>query len=202
VLVAATTLLVASIAWAAGNAGSTAGSTPWSPVGGMMGTTVRGTGPVHDLTTAAHAAARSGQSSGLTVGEVMRFDNGFYAELVDPAGNRATEVLVDPATGAVGLEWGPAMMWNTAYGMHPAQCARQPSIGPEQARRLADAWLTDNRHGEHADDPEAFPGYYTLHTLRGHRIAGMLSVHATTGGVWYHTWHGRFIAIQEHTQPG
>jgi hypothetical protein len=30
----------------------------------------------------------------------------------------------------------------------------------------------------------------------------MLSVHATTGAVWYHTWHGRFIAMQEHTKPG
>jgi len=195
VLVAATSLLVASIAWAAGSAA-------WSPVGGMMGPAVRGDGPVRDLGAADRAAARFGQRLGLTVGEVMRFDNGFYAELVDPAGNRATEVLVDPATGAVGLEWGPAMMWNTAYGMHPGHGDRQPSIGADQARRLADAWLTDNRRGEHADEPEAFPGYYTLHTLRGERIVGMLSVHATTGAVWYHTWHGRFIAMREHTKPG
>jgi hypothetical protein len=51
----------------------------------------------------------------------MQFDNGFYAELVDQAGNGATEVLVDPRSGAVQIEWGPAMMWNTAYGMHPAR---------------------------------------------------------------------------------
>jgi hypothetical protein len=43
------------------------------------------------------------------------------------------------------------------------------------------------QHREHADEPEAFPGYYTLHTMRSDRIVGMLSVHATTGAVWYHT---------------
>jgi hypothetical protein len=32
-----------------------------------------------------------------TMGAVMQFDNGFYAELVDRGGNRATEVLIDPA---------------------------------------------------------------------------------------------------------
>jgi hypothetical protein len=197
VLVAATTLLVASVAWAAATAG-----TPWSPVGGMTGTPMRGEGPVRDLAAAARAAARFGQSSGLTVGEVMQFDNGFYAELVDAAGSRATEVLIDPATGTVGVEPGPAMMWNTVYGMHSASADRQPAAGADQARRWADVWLADNRRGEHADDPEAFPGYYTLHTLRGDRIVGMLSVHATTGAVWYHTWHGHFLAIGEHAGPG
>jgi hypothetical protein len=194
VLVAATTMLVTSIMWAVAALG-------WSPVGGMMGPAVRGDAPVRNLAAADRAAARFAQSWGLTVGEVMQFDNGFYAELVDPAGNRATEVLIDWATGTVGLEWGPAMMWNTAYGMHPGPAGRQPPVGLDQARRLADAWLSANRPGEHADEPEAFPGYYTLHTLRGDRIVGMLSVHATTGAVWYHTWHGRFIAMREHTKP-
>jgi hypothetical protein len=194
VLVAATATLAASIAWAVR-------STAWSPVVGMMGTAVPGNGPVRSLAAADRAAARFGEQWQLSVGEVMQFDNGFYAELVDPTGNRATEVLIDPATGAVGVEWGPAMMWNTRYGMHPARTSGQPSIGPDQARRLADVWLNDNRRGEHADEPEAFPGYFTLHTLRGDRIVGMLSVHATTGAVWYHTWHGRFIAMQEHTKP-
>jgi len=26
---------------------------------------------------------------------------------------------------------------------------------------------------------------------------GMLSVNATTGAVWYHTWHGTFIAKED-----
>lgn len=45
----------------------------------------------------------------------MQFDNGFYVELVDPAGEAATEVLVDRSSGAMQVEWGPAMMWNTTY---------------------------------------------------------------------------------------
>ncbi len=29
------------------------------------------------------------------------------------------------------------------------------------------------------------------------KIAGMLSVHASSGAVWYHGWHGRFVAMAE-----
>ena len=47
----------------------------------------------------------------------MRFESNYYAELVGQNGDKATEVLVNPATGAVFLEYGPAMMWNTRYGM-------------------------------------------------------------------------------------
>lgn len=190
VLVAATAVLLASIAWAAVR------STPGYPVG-TMGPARSGTRPVATLAAAHDAAARFGERWHLTVGEVMQFDNGFYAELVDAAGRRATEVLIVPETGAVGLEWGPAMMWNTAYGMHPARGSRAPLVAPDEAPTLADAWLAGNRRGEHAGEPETFPGYYTLHVLRDGRIAGMLSVHATTSAVWYHTWHGHFIAMQE-----
>ncbi len=198
VLVAATATLVASIGWAL--AGSRAWDTgAWGPGGSMMGQAVPGSGPVRSLAAAYRAAAGFADRWGLHVGEVMQFDNNFYAELIDTAGSRATEVLVDPASGAVGLEPGPAMMWNTSYGMmHPA--AATTTVPPQRAHQLADQWLHRNQPGLHAGDPEAFPGYYTLHTLRGDRIMGMLSVHAATGAVWYHTWHGRFIAIQEAPQ--
>jgi hypothetical protein len=46
-------------------------------------------------------------------------------------------------------------------------------------------------------DPVAFPGYYTLHTLDAGKISGMLSVNAATGAVWYHTWHGAYIATSQ-----
>lgn len=178
VLVAATAALVASIVWVAGG--------------------IPGERRVRSMADADRAAAQFGDRWGLHVGEVMQFDNGFYAELIDPAGNRATEVLVDPRSGAVQTEWGPAMMWNTAYGMHPQRGDRNATVGPDQARRIADQWLRDNRPGEHADEAESFPGYYTLHTLRGDQVVSMLSVHATSGAVWYHSWHGRFIRMQEH----
>ena len=122
-------------------------------------------------------------------------DNGFYAELADPSGTLATEVLIDPDTGDVQIEYGPAMMWNAAYGMHPRPGVE--TVSAEQAAAIADEWLETHRPGEHADDVDAFPGYYTLHTLRGDQVAGMLSVNAVTGAVWPHTWHGRFIAMTD-----
>ncbi|AXY49206.1 hypothetical protein [Rhodococcus ruber] len=201
VLVAAMSILVASVVLAArGIGGGPSGPTMMGPGAGMMAPAVPGDGPVRTLDDAGRAAGRLAERWGLEVGEVMQFDNGFYAELVDPAGEAATEVLIDPGRGAVQVEWGPAMMWNTTFGTPMARGYDVgPVIGPEQARRAADQWLRDNRPGEHADEPEAFPGYYTLHTLRGDQIVGMLSVHATTGAVWYHSWHGRFVAMSGHS---
>jgi hypothetical protein len=186
VLVAATGLLITTVAWVA--RGSWSGPS-------MMGASISGTGPVRTLDDAHRAATRFADGWGLTVGEVMQFDNGFYAELVDPDGDLATEVLVDPGSGGVQVEFGPAMMWNTAYGMHPARATTQ-TVDGDQAQAIADRWLRASRSGEHAGTAEAFPGYYTLHVLRGDQIVGMLSVNATTGAVWYHSWHGRFIAAQ------
>jgi hypothetical protein len=165
--------------------------------GGMMAPGISGAGPVRSLDDAQRAAGRFADRWVLTVGEVMQFDNGFYAELVEPPGDLATEVLIDARTGGVQVEFGPAMMWNTAYGMHPAR-AGTATISPDRAQVIAERWLDSNRPGEHAGDADAFPGYYTLHTLRGDQTVGMLSVHAATGAVWYHSWHGRFIAITEH----
>lgn len=54
---------------------------------------------------------------GLKVDEVLQFKDNFCAKLVDSSGNGATEVLVDPPTGLVSIEYGPAMMSNTRYGM-------------------------------------------------------------------------------------
>jgi len=193
VLIAATATLVGSIAVTASR------DSGWWPGGiRMMGPAVRGAGPVRGLADAQRAADRYGQRWDLHAGEVMQFENGFYAELLDPAGNGATEVLIEPHSGAVGLEYGPAMMWNTAYAMHRARArADTTPISPQQARSVAQAWLADNRPAEQAGEAEAFPGYYTLHTNRDGEITGMLSVHATTGAVWYHTWHGRFIDMSE-----
>jgi hypothetical protein len=159
-------------------------------------------GPVRNLNDAERAAGRFADGWGLRVGEVMEFSNGYYAELLDARGKGATEVLVDPDSGTVQLEFGPAMMWNTAYGMMPSRNQTgATTVEPGQAVRIADRWLREHRPGLRAADPESFPGYYTLHTLRGDNIDGMLSVNARTGAVWYHTWHGRFIQIQEQHEP-
>ncbi|MFI5520508.1 hypothetical protein [Streptomyces platensis] len=196
VLVAAVAALIASLLWVAGN-----GSGPPGP-GAMTGVVSR-EGPVHSMAAADRAAGRFADQWDLHVGEVMQFSNGYYAELLAPDGSRATEVLIAPGNGAVQLEFGPAMMWNTAYGMMPARHQTSAAvIGPRQAVRIADRWLSEHHTGLHAAEPDRFPGYYTLHTLRDDHIVGMLSVNATTGTVWYHTWHGRFLQMQEHPDSG
>lgn len=206
---------------------------------GMMGYASSGSGtPVSDLIGAKRQAQRFAERLDLRVGEVMRFENNYYAELVEPGGNRATEVLVNPATGAVFLEYGPAMMWNTRYGMMggrsgspgmmggssgfggmmsggpgsggmmggeyggdptwaPSPETTKPSVSAQEAKAVAARWLAREGSKLRAGTADAFPGYYTLHVLEGDRLAGMLSVNAYTGAVWYHRWHGRFLSMTE-----
>jgi hypothetical protein len=72
---------------------------------------------VSGIPAARAKAASAAKAAGLQPGEVIWFDNGFYVELKDSADIPATEVIVDPRTGAVGTEPGPAMMWNTRFAM-------------------------------------------------------------------------------------
>jgi len=141
----------------------------------------------------------------LEIGEVMEFERNFYA-IVEDAGTGigAMEVLVDKWTGAVGPEMGPNMMWNARYGMHGrgrgmmGWASENNTVTSEEVLDIAQRWLDANRPGvtveEHADP---FYGYYTIHTLQDGEIEGMLSVHGTTGQVWYHTWHGAFVQMIE-----
>lgn len=135
---------------------------------------------------------------GLTVGEVMQFDQQYYAELVEADGSLATEVLIDPVSGNVQIEFGPARMWNTRYGMM-GRGGSDPRVNGAEAQRIADEWLSGQAgaDGLTAATADAFPGYFTLHTLRDGKIDGMLSVNATSGEVWYHSWHGAFVAMSE-----
>ena len=169
--------------------------------GGMMGGGssfgVEGTGPVDTMDQARSAAQRYADELSLRVGEVMEFSNGYYAELETATGGKATEVLVDPGSGDVRIEYGPASMWNTEYGMHGRALGGDGSVSADEARRLADTWLADHMPGTTAGEADAFPGYYTLHTERDGEVTGMLSVSARTGAVWYHTWHGDFVAMSE-----
>jgi hypothetical protein len=152
---------------------------------------------VDSLDRARQRAQAFAQSPGLRVGEVMQFSNGFYAELNTVDGHGATEVLVNPNDGSVQIEYGPAMMWNTTYGMHRGAASEADRISPSEAQTIAQRWLDSQRPGLRAAEPEQFPGYVTLHTLRDATIAGMMSVNLTTGVVWYHTWHGQYITMSE-----
>lgn len=175
--------------------------------GGMMGGWGAG-GAVTPLRSLAEAEqafqtylTRLGKAD-LALGEVMEFERNYYAIVEEKStGSGAIELLADKQTGAVFTEYGPAMMWNTTYGhmagggmMGGRGVAGAATVTAERARELAQQWLDTAQPGSTADAPDAFPGYYTLHTSRDGRITGMLSVQAATGQVWYHSWHGAFIA--------
>jgi hypothetical protein len=34
-----------------------------------------------------------------------------------------------------------------------------------------------------------------METLRNGKVDGMLSVNVSTGALWYHWWHGQFVAM-------
>ena len=232
--------LGASVAWAV----SATGGKAWEPPGAMawmMGSPTGGqSSPVKGLADATQRAQAFADRLGLRAGETMQFKRNYYVKLVDANGTAATEVLVDPGSGAVSLEYGPAMMWNTTYGMmrggsrisgmmgrYGGQMmdgaggmmgrsggmmggsgggmmggtATAPAVAGvtlEQAHVLARAWLDANDPGVTVETGgDAFPGYFTLETLRDGKIVGMISVNATTGIVWPHWWHGAFVARSE-----
>src|ERR1019366_6367012 len=172
-LAAAVIALVASAAVAAGTLGGPAsgpstrgygqgsyasmmGSQGEEPYAGMMGRSMMssmgmvwlpGDGVAVSSIPAARARATSAaRAAGLHPGEGMWFDNGFYVELKDSAGQPATEVIVDPRTGTVSTEPGPAMMWNTRFAMMRAG-GDTSAVDPTTARGIATSWLAANRPG-------------------------------------------------------
>jgi len=152
---------------------------------------------VSSIPAARARAAAAAKSAGLHPGEVIRFDNGFYVELKDSAGKAVTEVIVDPRTGTVNTEPGPAMMWNTRLGMMSAGGGPTGSVSQAKAQAIATAWLAANRGGTTIASVDAYPGYYTIDLKRNGALSGMMSVSSVTGAVWYHSWHGAFIARED-----
>ena len=182
---------------------------------------------VGSLPEAREAVEQSLQSYGnpdLEVAEVMEFSNNYYAEVRESdTGIGAIELLVDKHTGQVYPEPGPNMMWNTRYGlmaggrgmggvlgqnggMMGGQSFQQDSssatgtgmsVSPERAREIANDYLERVSPSTEAGEAEELYGYYTLHTEKDGEITGMLSVNGYSGEVWYHSWHGPFIAMEE-----
>jgi hypothetical protein len=139
----------------------------------------------------------------------------------------AMELLINRPGSRVYPEPGPNMMWNTKYGMMsgsggygrmmgpngggmmggssasasvqnaPGNTTDKMDVSPEQARKIADAYLSRVSPGTKAEQPERFYGYYTIDTEKDGKTVGMLSVNGYSGEVWYHSWHGPFIAKQE-----
>jgi len=140
--------------------------------------------------------------SALELKEVMEFAWNYYAEVEEKdTGVHAMELLVDKYTAQVYPEMGPNMMWNTRYGTMGYFGGGGPTadmpVRPDQARDQAQRYLDRTVQGLTAGEPDAFYGYYTLHTFKDGNLEGMLSVNGYTGAVWYHNWHGYFIQMQE-----
>ncbi len=190
--------------WGLGSEWDGSGMMSGSDYDGMMGdygwSKQQDAEPVDDLDQARDRAAGYAEvvQPGLEVGEVMRFENHYYADLQEPDGTKVTEVLIDPRSGAVRPEMGPATMWNTRFAMMGRNGGSTAGITAPQAQQIADDWLAEQGEGLTSQDPAQFPGYYTLHTLRDGEITGMISVHASTGDVWYHSWHDDFVEMSEH----
>lgn len=127
----------------------------------------------------------------------MEFSDRYYAELQEPDGAKAIEVLVDPDDGAVQMEFGPARMWNARFGMMGDGHGTGSHLAAGEALQIANEWLADRSGGLTVDTAEAFPGYDVLHTLKDGEIEGMLSISSTAGDVCYHSWHGDFIEMSE-----
>jgi len=132
--------------------------------------------------------------------EVMEFTNHFYVLVVErDTGKGALELLVE-RDGFVHPEPGPNRMWNTKYG-HMAGwyggAIQAQALSRARAREIAQEFLRAAFPGAEADEGVEFYGYFTFDAHRDGRPFGMLSVNAHTGQVWYHTWHGAFVAEKE-----
>jgi len=190
------------------------------PCGPALGGSAVPTGKTISLSEAKANVESYVERSGykhLQVTEVMEFERNSYAIVAEKdTGIGAMELLVNMVSGAVGPEMGPNMMWNAKYGMArrgmmgpsapsaetpvPAAEGSGMTLSPEQATEAAQRWLDTNLPGRAPGDADPFYGYYTFHFLQDGQVEGMLSVHGSTGDVWYHSWHGAFMAMDEGTE--
>jgi len=102
-------------------------------------------------------------------------------------------------------EPGPNMMWNTKYSMMrrmmgsygQTTTSGQMTVSEQEAKSIAESYLSRNFPGAHVEGITRFYGYDTIDFERNGKILGMLSVNGYTGQVWYHSWHGSFIQEKE-----
>jgi hypothetical protein len=104
-------------------------------------------------------------------------------------------------TGTIVPEPGPNMMWNTKYSMMQGMmgprwqqgASGQMPVSEQDAKSIAETYLSQNLPGAHVEGITRFYGYYTIDFQKDGKIVGMLSVNGYSGQVWYHSWHGAFV---------
>lgn len=137
----------------------------------------------------------------LKVVEVMEFSQNFYVVVVEGDTEMgAMELLIDPQSGRVSTEIGPNHMWNSKYGRMrwSVDDTVSNTVSMEEAVKLAQAALDAEFKGAVVEpDGIEFYGYYSFDYKIDDQVAGMLSVNGTSGQVWFHNWHGTFIAEKE-----
>ena len=191
----------------------------WGP-GGMMGGMMDGWGcygygyapnataiSLDQAVTTAQQYVASLNNPDLQLVEVEEYADNFYGVVREKStGIDAFQFLVDKYTGAVSLEMGPNMMWNTKYSpmayMMGGFWFNQPSdkmtVTLDQARANAAQYLKTYLPSTAVEDKgDTFYGYYNFDVLQNGKTYGMLSVNGYTGAVWYHTWHGAFVGSKE-----
>jgi sucrose-6-phosphate hydrolase SacC (GH32 family) len=136
------------------------------------------------------------------ISDIFIFSNSpYYISVEEKDGEQgAFELLFDPIRKIIYPEYGPNMMWNTKYGMSYMMGWGLPATGNilnrQQALENAEKFAQENGFTVE-DEGHQFYGYYTFHTEENGQTAGMMSVNAYTGQVWYHNWHGNLVEVIE-----
>jgi hypothetical protein len=170
---------------------------------------------------AAEAYIQATGLSGLSIAEVMIFDNHAYVAVKETdSGMGAFELLVDPLSKSAYPEPGPNMMWNLKYAAinhshmmggrrprmmwwgqgtpSPADVSAQMPVTQDEAAQIAQQYLDQYMPGAKVESPGmAFYGYYTFDFEKDGKIVGMLSVNGFDKAVFLHTWHGNFLSMSE-----
>jgi hypothetical protein len=188
---------------------------PW-PVQAQPGNSVS----LEQAKTIAKQYLASTGNPNLAIKEIMEFQKNFYIIYYEKdTGIGAFEMLIwkqvpssemmggnmgmsgGVLTGTVVPEPGPNMMWNTKYSMMQgmmgprwqAGATGQMSTSEQDAKSIAETYLSQNFPGAHVEGITPFYGYYTIDFQKDGKIVGMLSVNGYSGQVWYHSWHGGFV---------
>jgi hypothetical protein len=194
---------------------------------GTSGTAIPSGVQLQQIAAKVNSWLASSGFKGFKTAEVMAFTNNDYVAVHDAHGMPAFELLTNLRTTWV-IEEPPSMMWNTKYGMMGDFGSRvTPMMGgwmmgggswnswygrgagkvttTSRAFTVANDWLHNASPGEKvASDTGGsamgeFPGYYSFDTVKAGKTFGMLSVNASTGAIWYHGWHGTFLAEKDFT---
>jgi len=178
---------------------------------GMMGgygfgQTITPTIKIDDAVARAKQYVAAYNNADLQLAEVEEYSANFYGLVEEKStGNGAFQILIDKFNGAVYPEMGPNMMWNEKYspmnwmmGGWFNQPSGKMTVTADQARANAEQFVKANLPNTTVENKgDTFYGYYNFDVLQNGKTYGMLSVNGYTGAVWFHTWHGNYIATKE-----